>query len=194
MITITKLTGSSVHSIIPELASLRIAVFREYPYLYEGSADYEQKYLRRYAESEQCIVVIVRDGVNIVGASTGMPLSDEAHEVVDPVRKAGHNVNEWFYLAESVLLPQYRGRRLGHRFFEERLHHAMDYGYKNACFCAVVRPEDHPQKPEGYRSLVSFWHRHGFQKANNLETTFSWKEIGEDTESKKAMEYWVRKV
>lgn len=194
MITVTKLTGSSVHRVIPELASLRIAVFREYPYLYEGSVDYEQKYLRRYTESEQCVVVIVRDGDNIVGASTGMPLADEAHEVVDPMRKAGYNIHEWFYLAESVLLPDYRGRRLGHRFFDERLNHAIDYGYKNACFCAVVRPDDHPQKPVGFRSLVSFWNRHGFKKANDLETTFSWKEIGEDAESNKAMEYWVRRL
>jgi GNAT superfamily N-acetyltransferase len=194
VITVTKLTGSSVHRVIPELASLRIAVFREYPYLYEGSAEYEKKYLRRYAESEQCIVVVVRDGDTIVGASTGMPLADEANEVVDPVRKSGYNINEWFYLAESVLLPEYRGRRFGHRFFEERINHAIDYGYKNACFCAVVRPEDHPEKPKGFQPLVSFWNRHGFKKASDLETTFSWKEIGEEAESSKAMEYWVRRL
>ncbi len=173
---------------------MRITVFREYPYLYEGSTSYEEKYLRRYAESEQCIVVLVKDGEKIVGASTGMPLADEALEVVDPIRKAGHDIYEWFYLAESVLLPEYRGRRIGHRFFEERILHAVDYGYTRACFCAVARPDDHPLRPDNYRPLVPFWNRQGFKKASNLETAFSWKEIGEATESKKTMEYWVRQL
>jgi GNAT superfamily N-acetyltransferase len=194
VITVSVLTGSSVHGVIPELANLRIAVFREYPYLYEGSVEYEHKYLKRYAESEQCIVVVVRDGDNIVGASTGMPLSNEASEVVDPIRKAGHQIKEWFYLAESVLLPEYRGRRLGHRFFEERIIHAVDYGYKKACFCAVVRPDDHPMKPSNYLSLTPLWNRHGFQKADGIETTFSWREIGEQHETEKTMAYWVREL
>jgi GNAT superfamily N-acetyltransferase len=194
MITVSVLIGSSVLEVIPELAKLRITVFREYPYLYEGSVEYEQKYLKRYAESEQCIVVIVRDGETIVGASTGMPLSSEASEVVDPIRKAGHQIKEWFYLAESVLLPDYRGRRLGHRFFEERITHAQGCGYKKACFCAVVRPEIHPMQPSNYLSLEPLWNRHGFQKADGIETTFSWREIGEQQETKKTMAYWVREL
>lgn len=194
MITITNLTGSSIKDVIPELAKLRIGVFREFPYLYEGSEAYEEKYLRRYAQSEQCIVVLVRDGGRIVGASTGMPLSDESEEVIGPVRMAGHDIHQWFYLAESVLLPEYRGRRIGHRFFEDRLRHALEYGYETACFCAVVRPSDHPRRPAGYRDLHGLWGRHGFEKADDLSTHFSWKEIGEDVESTKPMEYWVRKL
>jgi GNAT superfamily N-acetyltransferase len=123
-----------------------------------------------------------------------MPLADEAEEVVNPVRDAGHNIHQWFYFAESVLLPEYRGRRLGHRFFIDRLVHASDYGYKAACFCAVVRPDDHPQRPSGYRPLDGLWTRHGFNRADDIKTYFSWKEFGETTESPKPMEYWVRKL
>jgi len=194
VVTVTVLTGSSVISIIPELAKLRIEVFRDYPYLYEGSEEYEQKYLRRYAESEQCIVVVVKDDDKIVGASTGMPLADEATEVVEPIRKAGNGVHEWFYFAESILLTEYRGRRLGHRFFVERLNHAVDYGYKRACFCAVARPDDHPLRPSNYQPLITLWKRHGFNKVKGLETSFAWKEIGEEHETDKVMEYWVREL
>lgn len=194
MITINTLTGSSIREAIPGLAKLRIEVFREFPYLYEGSAEYEEKYLRRYAKSEQCIVVLVKDDDRIVGASTGMPLADESEEVISPVRMAGHDIHQWFYLAESVLLPEYRGRRIGHRFFDDRMRHAMDFGYQVACFCAVVRPPDHPMRPPGYRDLHGLWQRQGFVKAENLSTSFAWKEIGEDTESSKPMEYWVRKL
>ncbi len=194
MITVTKLTGSSIRAIIPELAKLRIAIFREYPYLYEGSAEYEEKYLHRYSESEQCIVVLVQDGSQIVGASTGMPLADEAPEVVNPVRNADYDIRQCFYFAESVLMPQYRKRRLGHRFFTERINHAFDYGYELACFCSVVRPDDHPLRPADYRPLNDFWAKQGFRKLDGVTTTFSWKEFGEDTESAKPMEFWMRKL
>jgi GNAT superfamily N-acetyltransferase len=194
VINVTLLTGSSILGIIPELATLRIKVFREYPYLYDGSSKYEEKYLQRYSESEQCIVVVVHDGDTIVGASTGMPLADEAPEVVNPIRDAGYNINEWFYLAESILLPEYRGRRFGHRFFDDRLIHAHDYGYKMACFCAVVRPDDHPRRPANYSPLIPLWQRHGFKKMTGLKTSFSWKDIGETQESSKPMEYWVREL
>lgn len=192
MLTLTTLTGSSIQQVIPELAQLRIDVFREFPYLYDGSVDYEASYLRRYTQSEQCVVVLVRDGDRVVGASTGMPLVDESSEVIRPVRKLGHNLNEWFYFAESVLLATYRGKGFGYRFFEERERHARDFGYQYACFCAVVRQADHPLRPAGHRDLHSFWRKRGFERKPEMSTTFSWKEIGEAEESPKPMEYWVK--
>ncbi len=33
---------------IDDLADLRISVFREYPYLYDGNLEYEKKYLKQY--------------------------------------------------------------------------------------------------------------------------------------------------
>lgn len=194
MINVTRLTGSAIRAVIPELATLRIAIFREYPYLYEGSSEYEERYLHRYSESEQCIVVLVQDGDKIVGASTGMPLSDEAPEVVNPVRNAGYDVHQCFYFAESVLMPEYRNRRLGYRFFTERISHAIDFGYEFACFCSVVRPDDHPLRPADYRPLNDFWMKQGFRRSDDVMTEFSWKELGENAESPKPMEYWFRKL
>lgn len=194
MLSITTITGSSIRDIIPELAQLRITVFREFPYLYEGSLEYEQKYLWRYTQSEQCIVVIVKDNNRIVGASTGMPLANEADEVIRPIRQAGFNINEWFYFAESILLEPYRGKGFGFSFFQERERHARDFGYKHACFCAVIRGEDHPQRPSSYRALHSFWQKRGFHLVPEFQTTFSWQEIGEAAESPKPMEYWIKKI
>ena len=191
-LNVTVVTGSATARVIPELAKLRIAIFREYPYLYEGSAEYEERYLRRYARSEQCIVVLVSDGGRIVGASTGMPLHEEASEVVEPIAHAGYKVKDWFYFAESVLLPEYRGLGLGHRFFAERLKHASDLGFRHACFCAVSRPDNHPMRPAGYRPLDDLWKKHGFMPSPDVQTTFTWQEIGENAATPKPMAYWVR--
>ena len=38
--------GPELEPFIDGLGRLRIAVFREYPYLYDGSLDYEREYLK----------------------------------------------------------------------------------------------------------------------------------------------------
>ena len=36
------LTGTALGQVLPDLARLRITVFRDWPYLYEGTLAYEQ--------------------------------------------------------------------------------------------------------------------------------------------------------
>ena len=43
------LTGERLAQALPSLAELRIAVFRDFPYLYDGTLAYEQDYLARFA-------------------------------------------------------------------------------------------------------------------------------------------------
>jgi len=194
MVEITVLRGSDVKEYIPELARLRIRVFREYPYLYEGSSEYEEKYLAHYAQSEDCLIVIARDGKVIVGVSTGMPFINEGKELWAPFEEAGFSVEGWYYFAESVLLPEYRGQGIGKRFMEERIRGALDLGYKNMCFCSVLRPDAHPLRPADYQPLDGFWNSMGFHKQEKLITHFSWKETGEDEESSKVMVYWIKQL
>ena len=51
----------AIAAVIPDLARLRIAIFREFPYLYDGSLDYETDYLKLYATTPGAIVVTARD-------------------------------------------------------------------------------------------------------------------------------------
>ena len=43
---------------IPDLAALRIRVFREFPYLYEGTTDYEREYLHTDIQAPNAIIVV----------------------------------------------------------------------------------------------------------------------------------------
>jgi hypothetical protein len=45
-VTVRALTGPELEAALDGVASLRIAVFRDWPYLYDGSLDYEREYLR----------------------------------------------------------------------------------------------------------------------------------------------------
>ncbi|HWB02339.1 MAG TPA: GNAT family N-acetyltransferase [Verrucomicrobiales bacterium] len=189
-IGITAVTGEAIRPFIPDAARLRIAVFREYPYLYDGSMAYEEKYLRTYSESPGSLFVIAHDGDRVIGVSTAMPLQHETEEVQRPFREAGVPVQEVFYFGESVLEAEYRGQGIGVRFMQEREAHARRTpGIRKVAFCAVDRPPDHPLRSADYVSLDAFWQRRGFTKTA-LTTEFSWKETGEAEESLKRMQFW----
>ncbi len=187
--------GAAIRAVFEPLAQLRIRVFRDFPYLYEGSMAYELEYLNTYAASERAFLYAVFDGTLMIGATTCIPLADETEEVQAPFLKAGMDVSEVFYLGESVLLPAYRGLGLGHRFFDAREAHAATFGtYRITSFCAVERPADHPLRPADYRTLDDFWQKRGYQKAPDLQTKFSWPDLGEDAPSLKTMIYWTRQL
>ncbi|MDG4553317.1 MAG: GNAT family N-acetyltransferase [Candidatus Competibacter sp.] len=192
---VQRLSGSAIVPHLPELARLRIHVFREFPYLYQGNAAYEEKYLKIYAGTPDSVLVLVQDEERVAGASSGLPLAAEPPWVIEPFLALGHDPRRIFYYGESVLLPEYRGQGLGKRFFEEREAHVRGLGrFDLICFCAVERPTDHPRRPAGYRPLDTLWNRYGFVKHPELRATFSWRDLDEDAESPKSMVFWLKRL
>lgn len=187
-----RLSGSDIIPYIPDLAKLRIAIFREFPYLYDGSVAYEERYLKRYTLSDRSVVVLALDGHAIVGASTGMPLEDEDAPVRKPFEEGGFDLSGIFYFGESVLLKEYRGLGIGVRFFEERESHARKLGYSITTFCAVNRPDDHPRRPSGYTPLNQFWEKRGYAVRPDLKASFTWQDLDEAAESPKSMTFWLK--
>lgn len=108
------LHGREIEAVLPVLARLRIDVFREFPYLYDGDLAYEEAYLRSYIDAAECLVVLLEDDEgDVVGATTGLPmtLADPAFRV--PFEKAGHDLDGIFYFGESIILPAHRGQGAG---------------------------------------------------------------------------------
>ena len=190
--TVETLAGEAVAQAIPDLARLRIAVFRDFPYLYDGDLDYERKYLRKFAQLPESTLVVARDGAAIVGASTALPMVDAGDEVTRPFRDAGLDPAAYCYFGESVLLPAYRGQGIGVAFFIQREERARALGFRYAAFCAVDRPADHPRRPKDYVPLDRFWTHRGYRKRPELVATFSWKELDEPEESAKTLTFWVK--
>lgn len=195
MLKLVSYRGEQLARHFAELAQLRIRVFREFPYLYDGDLDYEERYLRTYSESADSIVILAIDGKCIVGASTAIPLMHETDEVKAPFLQAGYIIEEIFYFGESVLLPEYRGRGVGVGFFEQREAEARRSAtYRSCCFCAVQRPEDHPRRPTGYEPLNRFWKNRGFEHCPELVAQFSWKDLDEKLETTKNMVFWKKQL
>lgn len=187
-------TGPAIAEVLTPLGELRIAVFRAYPYLYEGSLDYEKDYLQTYVSSPKALLFSVWDAGKMVGATTCIPLQDETDEVRKPFEQAGMDVATIFYFGESIVLPAYRGRGLGKRFFAEREKHAASFGkYRKLYFCGVERPDDHPLKPATYEPLDAFWRKQGY-RPSPLHSFFEWQDIDEVSPSAKKMNYWCKKL
>jgi GNAT superfamily N-acetyltransferase len=194
-LTFISKTGAAIETVFDDLAALRIAVFRDYPYLYEGSVEYERAYLQTYFRAARSFLFAVYDGSNMVGATTCIPLEDETAEVRKPFEDAGFEVSSVFYFGESILLPAYRGMGIGHRFFDEREAHARSFGnYTLSCFCSVDRGDNHPVKPANYRPNDAFWVKRGYRKEPSLRSTMEWPDVGEAVSSPKTMIFWTKSL
>lgn len=192
-LTITPVYGRDVLPFVDDLARLRIEVFREFPYLYDGDMDYERKYLRNYCQSPESIFVTARDGDEVIGVATGVPMRDEMDAFKKPFVEHGFDPERIFYFGESVLRRSHRGQGIGVRFIEAREQYARDLGrFTHLAFCAVDRPDAHPRRPPGYVPLDAFWSKRGFAIQPHLRTTFSWRDIDEETESPKPMTFWLK--
>jgi GNAT superfamily N-acetyltransferase len=192
-IRVAPLTGKDVAAALPALARLRIAVFRDWPYLYDGSLAYEEKYLAKLAAAEGAVVAAAYDGDTMVGCATAAPMAEVEAGFAEPFLARGLDIGRIFYCGESVLLPAYRGRGLGHAFFDHREAQARALGrFTHVAFCAVVRPDDHPLRPKDYVPLDGFWQKRGYTKADGLVTRFTWKDIDQPAETEKPMQFWMR--
>ena len=186
------LRGAEIELELPALAETRIAVFRDWPYLYEGHLDYELQYLRMYLDCPDSLAILVWDGDDCIGASTVLPLAAAPADLQQPFVDAGMAVESVDYFGESVLLKPYRGRGLGVKFFELRENHARALGLASCAFCAVDRNPADPRKPADYVPNDAFWTHRGYVQAPQLKAQLSWPDIGDATPSAKTMTFWQR--
>ena len=194
-ISIKHLSGKEIEPWIPDLARLRITVFRDFPYLYDGTIEYEEHYLQTYLETPDSIAVLALDGDKVIGASTGLPMADETPEFQEPFISLGYDPAKVFYCAESVLLKEYRGRGVYTHFFTGREGHARSLSrFDWACFCGVWRPADHPLRPADYVPLDAIWNKFGYVKQPEISTFYRWKDIDQTEETDHEMVFWLKSL
>ena len=171
-VSLMPVSGVELQAYIDDLARLRIRVFREYPYLYQGSAAYEQQYLQ---------------------TSTGIPMTHESEAFRQPFELAGIDTATLFYCGESVLLPEYRGQGIYRGFFAGRERYVRTLaGFESLCFCAVVRPVNHPLKPVGYQPLDAVWQHFGYSPRPDLVAHYDWQDIDQTAATAHPMMFWVK--
>lgn len=186
------LQGAAIREQLSALAALRLTVFRDWPYLYEGTLDYEQNYLETYARCDESLAVLVWDGETCVGATTALPLRVAEAAMRQPFEQAGIGIEDTLYFGESVVLGSHRGLGIGVAFFAQREAHARALGLKRCAFCAVERPAAHPLRPANYQGNEAFWTRRGYSPQPGLQCSFDWLDRGEAAPSAHRLTYWLR--
>lgn len=184
------LRGSEIQHYIDQLGRFRIQIFREYPYLYDGSIEYERTYLERYSRSPKSLLLMLQDALGIVGACTGIPLADEDPEFQNAF--AGENKEEVYCIGEVMLRADSRGKKLGSRLMSTALGLIDSNQFKKISLCTVDRGLSHPREPLGYSPPDYLWKKYGFEKSGNLIAYLDWKDMGQDVETRKPLNIWFR--
>lgn len=192
--TIGLFRGPQITPWLDDVARLRLSVFNAWPYLYEGDAAYERDYLAAYADSQDSLFVLAFVDGQVVGASTALPLADETPAFRKPFLDSSIPVDSVFYFGESVLLPEYRGRGIGHAFFDYREAHARALArFQWTAFCAVDRDHGDPRRPVDHRSNDAFWHKRGYQRQTGMTMQLPWEEGGQG-EVIHSLTFWLRNL
>jgi len=121
-------------------------------------------------------------------------MEDHADDFAKAFETTPYKLDDIFYCAESVLLPEYRGQGIGHRFFDEREAHARRLGRTHSAFCGVIRPDDHPLRPSDYRPLDPFWRKRGYAPLGGVIAKFSWLDVDQASATEKPLQFWLRQL
>jgi GNAT superfamily N-acetyltransferase len=186
-------TGKNIATYLPNIARLRVEIFEEFPFFQEKNLQEEMQLLKKYVQCPEAIVVIAFDQATIVGASMGIPLSRESEVVQKTIKEVNKNPESFFFFSESFLLKPFRGRGIGHHFFDMREQHVQELKkYDQICFCAIQRPLH--MYPVDHLPLNDFWRNRGFTEHPELSYNLSWKDRGETTPSEKQLTFWIKKL
>lgn len=174
--SISTVSGADTIPYHQDLARLRMAIFRDFPYLYEGNDTYESTYNAPYGQSSKSLFVVIKASNEVVGISTAIPMRDMDESIALILSDAGYTAASGFYLGESVLTPNFRGRGLYKKMFDLREEEARLQGHSFTAFLSVVRESDHPLKPINYIPHDTTWKSYGYTPIE-AHMTFSYPTV-----------------
>ena len=195
-VTVEIYVGKDSADYIEAVSRLRIQIFKEYPYLYEGELDYERRYMQGYTSDDKAMIAIARvDGI-LAGVSTGIPLVSDS-EIVSDAKKVfsqeNIDIGDFYYYGEVIVLPEFRGQGITTKLYSSQNDLIKTWGFKHVCILTVLIYEHHPLKPLTYRSPDGMWQHLGFFR-NKLSVDYHWPTIQPDSSVKdvsNTLEFWT---
>ena len=172
MLRVEARSGDGLRAPAPELAQLRIEVFRDWPYLYDGDLAYERSYISCFLMRPTTL----RSAPLMATRSSGHrrhPRSQPACGYSSqPFLAAGEPLERIFYFGESVLKERLSRARARPCIFRRARGSRGNARLPKTAFCGVVRPHDHPLRPSGYEPLDPFWRKRGYRPLTGMIAHF----------------------
>lgn len=188
--------GQEIKKYVSEFASLCHTIYAEYPYLYDGEHAGYETYINSYGDLPNSILCLAFDGDQVVGACSGMPLSESREDYQGPFLKENIDIHHFFYISELILLPDYRRKGIGENLYaniedivrKEKLYSAI------TC-CNIQVAKDDPNMPKDYRYIdYPLWIKLGFNKYPHLSYDSYWVNVGEKDDSPHHLVFWIKNL
>lgn len=193
-IVLKTFSGNEARRYSQQMASVYINIFKEFPYLYEGSiVECEKDYLERYFISKHSIISLVFNGERIIGASASLPL-DAVEEIKSAFLKKQVDTRKFLYIGGTVIEEPFRNLKLIKKISRSHETHARNNGYSQIAFVAVRRDPSHPLRPIGYRPLEPIWQHLGYALIEGIEVRDKWKQIDTHQEEENSLDIWGKSV
>lgn len=191
--------GQEINSHIKEITDVALVVYRDYPYLYEGTVEEYLPILALNGKSSCGLGCLVYDNDKVIGAALGMPADEIRSHYLEPLLKVSsrEKLKASFYFAEMLLLKEYRNSDLGQQIYNamEKLVKAEGI-FNRIYFCNIVEADQHPLKPKDYLPFDEFWQMEklGFEKCESLTFNAYWQNINETEDSPHQQVYWTKSI
>jgi GNAT superfamily N-acetyltransferase len=197
MVDYQSYSGAQIEAVLSDVADLRIRVFRDYPYLYDGNRAYEETYLQGLARNDRSLVVVARVDGAVVAAATALPLASDA-EILAGIDGAfarlALDARDYYYYSEIVVDAAHRSRGIAREFYRRRRDHAIELGFHKVCFAAIEREPGVLPAPAAYFDPAPMWTAMGFVKQPGIFVTFRWPTLTpsgtQDTDHR--LVFWLR--
>lgn len=189
--------GIELQPYLQTIAHMRIKMFASFPYLYVGERLAEDQYLEGFLRCQNSLLVVAVVDGSLAGICLGTPLSSPAKilgEVPSIFTKEGLDPSRFFYVADVLVEPLYRGKRIAMRMLECIEEVASNLGFDKFTFATVERDSNHPQQPADYVSNDHVWLRSGYRPME-VKMMYPWKSLLDDgsvRELDHLMKFWLK--
>ncbi|AIT09265.1 hypothetical protein LO80_04300 [Candidatus Francisella endociliophora] len=189
------LKGLEIDKFLNDVIDLRIKVFREYPYLYDGNLEYEREYFKDFIKDSTARVILVKDADKVVAVATSIALSnahlcDDTHK---PFVEKGYDVERFYYYGEIMIDQDYRNQGISKQIYQLREKEAKSLGFDKLCFATIIKDSDNI--PADYFDPNKMWKSMGFVERLDMRVECSWPKIQADGSTKEqtsGLNFWIK--
>lgn len=193
-IHVRSFSGMGIRPYIHSIAKLRCEILKDYPYFEEPNPHRETAFLKTLSSCQEAIGVLIFDNTTLVGVSFGYPFSLENEALYLPLVEKGWDVTSCYFFGESTLLKPYRGRGIGHHFFDARESFVSQcHRFKRICFCAPTSLESTEGRPSDFVPMHDFWRKRGYIHHPEMQVVIHKKKV-EEYLNETTLNFWIKEV
>lgn len=192
MVTIETLTGHDALKHIPDFIRLGDLCLSGWPFFSKRKTDEEVERVVTWigGKTNSLHMVAVKDGDKLIGGTYGYSMASLTDKIADRL-KTRWPLERIYWIAKTVLLPEYQGQKLSHAIYNTRDPWIIKTGGYDAIAHMIVHRDD---VPPGHVPYDDIWNKRGYYYLEGLDVKLTYEDgtdvPGRPTE--KTIKLWAR--